>query len=198
MITVGLTGGIGSGKSTIAKMFRELGVPVYDSDAGAKSLMVCSEEIREQLVSLFGEEAYLGDELNRNHIATMVFSDRSKLEALNSIVHPAVRDHFAAWRDTQATPYVIQESALIFENGIQDQYDFVILVTAPLELRMDRVVERDSVTKADVQNRIENQMDDLDKIDLADFLVENIDLETTEKKVHELHNILSKLAQPQF
>ena len=198
MITVGLTGGIGSGKSTIAKMFGELGVPVYDSDAEAKSLMVCSEEIREQLVSLFGKEAYLGEELNRNHIATMVFSDRNKLEALNSIVHPAVRDHFTTWRDTQATPYVIQESALIFENGIQGQYDFVILVTAPLELRMDRVVERDGVTKAEVQNRIENQMDDLDKIDLADFLVENIDLETTEKKVHELHNILSKLAQPQF
>ena len=198
MITIGLTGGIGSGKSTVANMFRELGVPVYDSDAEAKALMVTSEEIKKQIVSLFGKKAYADDHLNRDYIASKVFVDRSKLEDLNSIVHPAVRVHFSEWRKEQTTPYVVQESAIIFENGIQDMYDFVVLVTAPLNLRIKRVVERDDVSEKRVQSRIENQLDDPEKMALADFVVENIDLETTQAKVAELHNTLLKLAQPPF
>ncbi len=198
MITVGLTGGIGSGKSTVAKMFRELGVPVYDSDAEAKTLMVTSEEIREQIISLFGKRAYTNDHLNRDYIASKVFTDRSRLEELNSIVHPAVRVHFAEWRKMQTTPYVIQESAIIFENRIHDMYDFVVLVTAPLDLRIKRVMERDDVSMENVQSRIESQLDDHEKMGLTDFVVENIDLETTREKVTELHNTLSKLAQSRF
>ena len=198
MITVGLTGGIGSGKSTVAEMFRELGVPVYDSDEEAKHLMATSEDIKQQIVALFGKEAYLDEELNRKHIASKVFSDRGKLEELNSIIHPAVRTHFIEWRKGQTAPYVVQESALIFESGIQSMYDFVVLVTAPLDIRIKRVMERDDVAMEKVQDRIENQMGDHEKISLADFMVENVDLETTRKKVTELHNTLSKLAQPQF
>lgn len=194
MMIVGLTGGIGSGKSTVANMFRELDVPVYDSDKEAKLLMSTSQRVKESIIDLLGEEAYSGGELNRTFIADKVFKDAKLLEQLNGIVHPAVRDHFLQWAKAQESPYVIQETALIFENGAQDKYNYTILVTAPRETRIQRVVDRDRVEEQAVVNRMQNQLEDEKKRVLADFSIENLQLEKTKGKVKELHLKLLALA----
>nr|WP_297788143.1 dephospho-CoA kinase [uncultured Allomuricauda sp.] len=194
MMIVGLTGGIGSGKSTVAKMFIELGVPVYDSDMEAKKLMVNSNEVKNAISELLGEEAYLNEGLNRPYIADKVFKDPEILGELNDIVHPAVREHFLEWVNHQKSPYVIQETALIFENNAQDKYDCTILVTAPEETRIQRVMDRDKIEKQAVIDRINNQMDDKKKVDLADFSLENLELDKTKRRVNELHLKLLALA----
>ncbi|TAI49061.1 dephospho-CoA kinase [Flagellimonas allohymeniacidonis] len=194
MKVVGLTGGIGSGKSTVAKMFKELGVPVYDSDYEAKRLMVHSKKLKEQIKDLLGNESYLDGNLNRPYIARRVFTHPDLLQSLNAIVHPAVREDFESWSSKQDAPYVIQETALIFEKGIEDYYDSVILITAPKDFRLDRVAKRDGLTKADVLQRMKNQMEDEGKMEKAHFVIENIDLDTTLKKVKETHESLVKLA----
>lgn len=194
MMLVGLTGGIGSGKSTVAEMFRDLDVPVYDSDLEAKQLMVTSMEMRQSILDLFGDEAYKGESLNRKYIANQVFKNTELLKKLNGIVHPAVRKHFLEWMEQQSAPYVIQETALIFENGVQDQYDATILVTAPLNVRLERVMKRDNTTEQAVMDRMKNQMDDNQKIDLAQFCIENMDLDTTREKVNQLHHKLLAMA----
>lgn len=194
MMLVGLTGGIGSGKSTVAEMFRDLDVPVYDSDLEAKQLMVTSMEMRQSILDLFGDEAYKGESLNRKYIANQVFKNTELLKKLNGIVHPAVRKHFLEWMEQQSAPYVIQETALIFENGVQDQYDATILVTAPLNVRLERVMKRDNTTEQAVMDRMKNQMDDNQKIDLAQFCIENVDLDTTREKVNQLHHKLLAMA----
>lgn len=190
MRIVGLTGGIGSGKSTVAGMFRELGVPVYDSDSEAKQLMTSSPKVRNAIIELLGKAAYQENTLNRSFVAEKVFNDPELLQKLNAIVHPAVRDHFKEWAEGRHVPYVVQETALIFENGSQDHYDYIILVTAPLDVRLKRVMERDGVGPKAVLERMKNQMDDVDKIDMAHFCIENLDLETTKERVKELHTKL--------
>lgn len=194
MKIVGLTGGIGSGKSTVAKMFRELGVPVYDSDEEAKKLMVSSTEVKEAIIELLGNEAYKDDVLDRAFIAGKVFKDPELLQQLNAIVHPAVRAHFLKWVQKKAVPYVIQETALIFENGVQDKYDYTLLITSPKEIRLQRVMDRDEVGEQQVLERMKNQIADDKKMALADFFIENIDLETTKKKVNDLHAELLALS----
>lgn len=184
---VGLTGGIGSGKSTVAKMFVELGIPVYNSDVEAKKLMVTSSEVKMAITELLGKEAYDENTLNRSYIANKVFKDIELLEKLNEIVHPAVGKHFMEWVNRQNSPYVIQETALIFENNAQDKYDCTILVTAPIEARIQRVIDRDNVEEQAVVDRINNQMDDKQKVDLADFSIKNLELDKTKGKVNELH-----------
>ena len=190
MIVVGLTGGIGSGKSTIATMFHELGVPVYNSDERAKYLMNTSKKIRKQLIELFGKKAYLEGNLNRTYIAKKVFNDTDLLEQLNQIVHPVVRKDFLKWTKKQNASYVIQETALLFENNAQELYDSVILITAPKELRIERVLSRDESTKEQIIARMNNQLDDQTKLELADFVIENIDLKTTALKVLEVHEAI--------
>nr|WP_288933448.1 dephospho-CoA kinase [uncultured Allomuricauda sp.] len=187
MMIVGLTGGIGSGKSTVAKMFVELGIPVYDSDMEAKELMVASSEVKTAITELLGEEAYDNQGLNRPYIADKVFKDPELLEKLNAIVHPAVRKHFLDWVERQESPYVIQETALIFENDAQDKYDYTILVTAPVETRIQRVIDRDNVEGQAVVDRMKNQLDDEQKVDLANFSLKNLELNKTRRKVKELH-----------
>ncbi|MEZ4808769.1 MAG: dephospho-CoA kinase [Allomuricauda sp.] len=196
MKIVGLTGGIGSGKSTVAEMFKELGIPVYDSDLEAKQLMVNSQELKEGIVGLLGKNAYVDGKLNRSFIAETVFNDPKVLQKLNTIVHPAVRAHFLEWAEEQTAPYVIQETALIFENGHQDRYDYTILVTAPLATRLQRVMKRDRAQEHEVLDRIKNQLEDDTKIEMANFHIENIDLETTKNKVKELHAKLLEQAKP--
>ncbi len=192
MKLIGLTGGIGSGKSTVAKMFVSLGVPVYNSDAEAKLLMGNSKIIKKAIVELFGNEAYLEGDLNREFIAKKVFSDKEALSQLNAIVHPAVREHFEAWVRKQDYSYVIQEAAIIFENNIQDKYDAVVLVAAPKETRLARVMARDKVDEHHVLSRMDNQWDEADKKALATYVIENINLEETKRKVQELHQIFLK------
>ncbi len=193
MIVVGLTGGIGSGKSTVANMFRKLGVPVYDSDVEAKQLMVSSKKIKKAIISLLGKKAYFKEDLNRSYIADKVFKNPELLQQLNDIVHPEVKTHFSDWAKSQTTNYVIQETALIFENGVEDRYDYVLLVTAPKELRLERVLARDGVSKQEVLDRMQHQMDDDEKMELAHFCIENIDLEVTERQVEKLHQKLDNV-----
>lgn len=194
MMIVGLTGGIGSGKSTVAKMFKELGVPVYDSDKEAKKLMVDSKEVRYKIEQLLGNNAYANGGLNRQYIAGKVFKSPELLQKLNNIVHPAVRTHFLEWAKRQESPYVIQETALIFENGAQEKYDRTILVTAPVENRIQRVIDRDNVGKQAVLDRMENQLNDEKKRRMAHYSIENLDLEKTKGKVKELHLKLLAMA----
>lgn len=187
MFIVGLTGGIGSGKSTIAGFFRELGVPVYDSDAEAKALMVSSEELREGIIQAFGKESYEGQSLNKNWLSQQVFGNDEALEKLNSLVHPAVRKHFLQWAEAQDYPFVIQETALIFENQAQDKYDFTLLVYAPEETRIQRVMSRSGWSREKIAARIAAQLSDEQKKELADQLLENIDLEVSRARVKQLH-----------
>lgn len=194
MMIVGLTGGIGSGKSTVAKMFMELEVPVYDSDQEAKKLMSTSKEVKTAIIQLLGDGAYNEEGLNRSFIAEKVFKDSDLLEKLNGIVHPAVREHFLNWAENQKSPYVIQETALIFENQAQDKYDHTILVTAPKNVRIQRVVQRDGAKEQAVKERMNNQLEDSQKRNLADFSIENLDLDKTKEKVKELHLKLLALA----
>ena len=188
MKIIGLTGGIGSGKTTVAKMFEELGVPIYNSDLEAKKLMHSSKTIRKKLVDLFGETAYQEGKLNRTYLAQSVFNDPELLKRLNKIVHPVVRKHFVKWSETQNAPYVIQETALLFENDAQGLYDKVILVTAPTEVRIKRLLERDNATREEILARMNNQLEDSKKLPLADYVIENIDLEKTSAKVDEIHS----------
>ncbi|WP_437369007.1 dephospho-CoA kinase [Maribacter litoralis] len=184
---VGLTGGIGSGKSTVAKMFMQLGVPVYNSDGRAKHLMNNSIDIKKRLVEFLGKESYKEGQLNRTFIAKKVFNDTELLAQLNAIVHPVVREDFLKWANQQDFCYVIQETALLFENEAQNLYDYVILVTAPKEERISRVVNRDSVTREQVIARMDNQLEDDEKLNLSDYVVENIDIERTKSSVLQVH-----------
>ncbi|WP_238934831.1 dephospho-CoA kinase [Aurantibacter crassamenti] len=185
---VGLTGGIGSGKTTVAKLFKALGVPVYNSDKEAKKLMNSSKELRKSIKDLFGKDAYKKKKLNRAFIAEQVFADKEMLKKLNAIVHPAVRNHFKSWVNEQDAPYVIQEAAIIFEQNNQDFYDKIVLVTAPKEIRIERVLQRDThQNRAKIEQRMANQLPDSEKIRLSDYIIENIVLESTENRVKELH-----------
>lgn len=190
---VGLTGGIGSGKSTVAKMFLRLGVPVYFADAQAKKLMNSSEELRKGIIDLFGEMAYKNNKLNTAFIAKIVFKNKEKLKRLNALVHPAVQRDFKNWMLTQNAPYVIQENPLIFEKQTQGNFDAIITVTAPLQDRIHRVMDRDGFTKEQVLDRMRNQGDDKLKIEGADFVIYNQDIEKTRAQTKEVHHRIISL-----
>lgn len=190
MMTVGLTGGIGSGKSTVGDFLKDLDVPVYNSDKQAKKLMNSSKKLKKKIVDVFGKSAYSDNQLNRLYIAQTVFGNKELLEKLNKIVHPAVRKHFLKWIKKQNSPYVVQETALLFENKSMDFYDKIVLVTAPKSIRLNRVMERDGVKKESILERMDNQLEDSEKIEFSDFVIENIDLSETRVKVGELNSAL--------
>ncbi|MCQ0110829.1 dephospho-CoA kinase [Zhouia amylolytica] len=189
-MVVGLTGGIGSGKSTVADMFHNLGVPVYIADKEAKKLMERSDDIRNKIVELLGEQAYDGYLPERSYIANIVFKDKHKLSALNAIIHPAVKKHFHEWYKAQKSPYVIKEVAILFETGGANECDYTILVTAPEEDRIKRVIIRDQVDREVVLERMNNQWPDNKKIELADFVINNTNLVKTQQQVTTIHNTL--------
>jgi len=174
MIIVGLTGGIGSGKTTVSKEFLSLGVPVYIADEEAKKLMKRSKIIRRKLVALFGEDAYLKDELNRSLIADRIFSNPDYLKKMNAIVHPRVAKHFEKWVLKQKTPYVIKEVAILFETGGDAYCDYIITVTAPKELRIERLLNREGASRKKIEAIMNNQWPDKDKIKRSHFVIENI------------------------
>ena len=194
MKIIGLTGGIGSGKTTVARMFQLHGIPVYNSDEQAKELMVKSEELVKEIKSLLGEEAYIGNELNREYIAQKVFADKEMLKSLNNLVHPAVRDDFNKWAAVQEAPYVIQEAAILFENGAHEKFDKMILVTAPKLIRLKRIMQRDNESEDNILARMSHQWDDTKKLPLANFVIENTDLEKTKTEVRKIHEKLSELS----
>ena len=176
-------------------MFGQLGVPVYFADDEAKRLMVTSTDLRERIIERFGDNTYDEKGLNTRYLAERVFNDRQSLEALNALVHPEVEKHFRHWVSNQNSNYVLQENPLLFEKNKQDQYDAVVLVTAPTELRIDRVMSRDGSTRAEVEARIRNQMDEESKTALATYVIENSgDLERCRDSVRAIHeSILSEL-----
>lgn len=184
---IGLTGGIGSGKSTVAKMFEALGVPVYYADQEAKKLMHTSPAIKNKLIESFGKEAYISNELNREFLANLVFNNKEKLAQLNAIVHPEVHKHFKDWVKKQTSKYVIQENAILFENNKQGAFDAIITVTAPLDVKINRVMARDTTTKENVLARMKNQWKDEDKISHSDYVIHNIDLEQSKLQVNQIH-----------
>ncbi len=192
MMIVGLTGGIGSGKTTVAKHFMSLGVPVYIADEEAKKLMNRSKVIKRKLIQLFGEKAYTNGTLNRPFLANIIFNDKDYLEKMNAIVHPRVARHFEKWTLKQNTPYVIKEVAILFENGGYNACDAVITVTSPKEIRIERLLKRDNTTLAKIEAIMKNQWTDAEKIKLSDFVIENIKLQNTKKQVDEIHKKLLK------
>ena len=192
MKVIGLTGGIGSGKSTIARLFAALGIAVYDSDTEAKKLINTSAEIKKRIVEVFGAEAYAEGVYNRAYIADIVFRNPDKLAVLNSIVHPVLADDFNQWVALQTSPYVIKEAAILFESGSYKNCDFIITVTAPEALRISRCMSRDGSTEAQVRARMAQQWTDAQRIALSDAVIENINLEETEKRVRELNNLFIK------
>lgn len=190
MKVIGLTGGIGSGKTTVANMFRELGVPVYVADLEAKNLMNTSKVIKRQLIEKFGSQAYANGELNRNFLAAKVFNDEVELQKINSIVHPKVKEHFDKWLSKQTSPYVIKEVAIIFEHNRQDEYDAIILVVSDKQQRLERVMKRDNSTREKVISIMNNQMADDVKIPLSNYIIENTTLQSTKAQVEEIHKTL--------
>jgi dephospho-CoA kinase len=173
MIKVGITGGVGSGKSVVSELLRLNGIPVYNSDSEAKRLMQTLANVRRLLINLLGEEAYVGKSLNRSYIANLVFGNVELLGRLNAIVHPAVRSDFNEWAVNQHSDIVVVESAILFESGLSPHLDKVIAVTAPLETRIARVVKRDSLSKEQILQRILSQMSEEERLRLSDFVVIN-------------------------
>ncbi len=188
---VGLTGGIGSGKTTAAGYFKKLGIPVYIADERAKLLMNTSKKIIVSIQELLGDEAYTNEGLNKKYVAEQVFTDKNLLASLNAIVHPAVDQDFQNWYKTQKAPYSIKEAAILFENGGYKKCDFMIVVTAPLDLRVQRVSKRDNLTKEEVLQRVKNQWTDAKKISLSDAIIENNSLSSLESSVARIHNHLT-------
>lgn len=191
MKIIGLTGGIGSGKTTVANMFSELGVPVYIADTEAKKLTDSSEVIRRELIHLLGEEAYSEKGLNRKFVADKIFNDKELLEGVNATIHPRVAAHFKNWVSQQTSEYVLQEAAILFENGSYRKFDKIILVTAPKDIRIARIMKRDNATYSEIEQRMNNQWSDEKKEKLADYIIQNLDIETTQKEVERLHLSLS-------
>lgn len=191
---VGLTGGIGSGKTTIANFFKELGVPIYIADTEAKALMNRSKVIKRKLIALFGDNAYQNEKLNRDFLSKQIFNNKDLLQKMNAIVHPKVASHFKRWVKKQEAPYVISEAAILFENGSYKKYDYIITVTAPEEVRLKRVMSRDSASKEKVKSVMNNQWKDEEKIKLSDYVIQNINLEEAKAQVLQIHqNLLQKL-----
>ena len=187
---IGLTGGIGSGKSKIAEYLMSKGIPVYIADLEAKKIMESEEVIRE-VRTQFGDDVIFEHKIDRRKLAAIVFNEPEKLTSLNNIVHPAVRQHFKAWiEQNKQHQLLVKEAAILFETGADADCDAVITVTAPLELRIDRVMQRDSVTYEEVLKRIDTQWSDEKKIQRSDFVITNIEFGDTKRQIDE---ILKKL-----
>ena len=191
MMKGGITGASGSGKSTVCRLFAQRGVAVYDSDAEAKRLMAESPELRAAVSARFGAEAYAGGALNRPYLAGKVFSDPAALADLNALVHPAVLADFAAWAERQEGSYVILESAILFDAGLEDSVDRTIAVLAPLELRLERTCRRDKCDPEAVRRRIAAQSDDDVLSEKADYTLVNIFEPDLEPTVAELDRIFT-------
>lgn len=187
MLKVGLTGGIGSGKSTVSKIFEVLGVPVYYADDAAKRLMNTSPELRKSIIAAFGEQSYRDNVLDRAYMASQVFTSKEKLEQLNALTHPATINDANEWMQRQQSPYTIKEAALIFESGSNQHLDYVIGISSPLQMRLQRVMERDNISKQEVEARMNRQMNEEEKMRLCDFIIYNDEQQPLIAQVLELH-----------
>lgn len=173
MIRIGITGGIGSGKSVVATLLQLHGIPVYKADDESKRLLAHSPRIRQQLTALFGPAIYTPEGINRQLLASRIFSNPEELESVNTIVHPAVKDDFLAWADQQDSQACAIESAILFESGFDRIVDVSLLIYAPLDLRIERALQRDGVPREEILRRISNQIPDEIKKERADYVIGN-------------------------
>ena len=197
MYKVGITGGIGSGKSTVCAILAEFGVAVYDSDSRAKRLMNEDNTLRERLVERFGSEVYCAEGLNRRYLAERVFGNPEELKALNAIVHPAVMDDFDRWALEQEGSYVVLESAILFEASLDRRVDVSVAVMAPEELRIERAMQRDGAQREQIVARMNNQISDQERVERVKYTIVNIDIDNLKSDVEQLHRRLSYVAQAQ-
>lgn len=190
MIRVGLTGGIGSGKSTIARIFEVLGIPVYYADPEAQQLMHQDPDLKAAIIRHFGPDSYLDEKLNRAYLSQLIFSEPEKRELLNSLVHPAVKRHAEEWMRRQSTPYAIHEAALVFEAGVTERLDLVIGVYAPEALRLLRATRRDNSNVEEVKKRMKGQIEEDIKMKLCDHVIINDEQQAVIPQVLSLHQLL--------
>lgn len=191
MISIAITGGIGSGKTYVSNMFQERGIPIYNADTEAKRLMVQDEVIRKELVALVGEEVYQGAELNKPLLASYLFSSAEHVQQINSIVHPRVKADFIEWLKARQEYEVAGiESAILFEAGFRDSVDSVIMVSAPEELRLARAMKRDGATEQQIRNRMSAQMNEDEKIKMADFVICNDETQPLNEQISFILQIL--------
>ena len=193
MKIIGLTGGIGSGKTTVLKMFKELGCATYVADIEAKKLMNSNKKLMNQIKQLFGDKAYLDDKLNTTFIAEIVFNDTVKLTALNALVHPAVREDFNNFVNKSTSKIIIYEAAILFESGSDKLCDLIITVATDIDERIERIIKRDGVTKEQILERMQHQLNDEEKVKKADFVINNSDIFNTKAQVSTIYKILMKL-----
>jgi len=194
MKIIGLTGGIGSGKSSVLEIFKKIGISTYNADESAKKIINSDKKIIYSIKQLFGEDIYDENELNSKLVSKIVFNDKEKLKSLNLIIHPAVAidfDNFC-FKHRDET-YIVKEAAIIFETKTENLFNKIIYVKAPKEIRIDRVMQRDNLSRDDVLNRIQNQINETSIIDKCDFIIDNINFTELEEKVLEIHNTLISL-----
>lgn len=195
MLKIGLTGGIGSGKSTVASIFEVLGIPVYYADEAAKKMMNENPSIIQAIKNLLGEESYQNGLLNRSYIATIIFQYPEKRIELNQIVHPATIEDAEIWMSKQTSPYCLKEAALIFESHAEKKLNFVIGVESPLELRIKRIIKRDKISDKDVLQRIEGQMNEEEKMSRCQFVINNNESTLLIPQVLEIHHQILKMSE---
>ena len=194
MIKVGITGGIGSGKTTVCKVFELLGVPVYYADNEAKEILNSNLEVRSNVLKTFGDSVLSDDgKIDKKKLASFVFNNKENLEKLNSIVHPAVREHFENWLNQHSSQkYILKEAAILFESGSYKLVDKIITVVAPLELKISRTMERDKITREQVEQRINNQISDDEKIKRSQFVIHNDEQQLLIPQILEIHHKMTK------
>jgi dephospho-CoA kinase len=192
MKIVGLTGGIGSGKSKALTFFKNKGIPCYQADLAGHKVLNENPEVKAKVQAYFGSEIYTSKGLDRKALGKQVFNNQEALQFLNGIVHPAVRLDFQNFIEEQQAPFIVSEVAILFENGGEKRYDKIILLTAPEALRIERVMARDGVSETEVRQRMQNQWTDAQKIPLADYVIDNTDWTTTE---NELERVYKELLQ---
>ena len=189
---IGLTGGIGSGKSKILLAFEALGVPCYNSDIKAKKIMEDNLEAKNSIIDLIGPDSYYNNKLNSSYISSKVFNDNKLLNSLNKIIHPKINSDFTSWIKFQNKPFVVIETAVLFESGLNFKCDKIIIVNAPLGLRLKRIIKRDKIKKNEIMKRINNQINFENKINESDFFINNTDWDETLIEVNRIFNILKK------
>ncbi|MES2138337.1 MAG: dephospho-CoA kinase [Bacteroidota bacterium] len=194
MIKIGITGGIGSGKTTVCKVFELLGVPVYYADIEAKQILDSNLEVKKNILNAFGNSVLNDEEkIDKKKLASLVFNNKENLEKLNSIVHPAVREHFEHWLQQHSTQkYILKEAAILFESGSYKLVDKIIAVVAPLELKISRTMQRDKVTQAEVELRISNQLNDDEKIKRSQFVIHNDEQQLLIPQILNIHDQITK------
>ena len=184
---IGVTGGIGSGKTSVCRVFNVLGIPVFSADQAASEIMNTNSEIIRSINSLSGTDMYPGGSLDREKLASLIFNDKTLLKKINSLVHPVIFDQFKAWADKQTTQYVVIEAAILFESGFSNLVDKVVTVVAPLDERVERVIKRNKLSRDQVMERVRNQMDDESRLKLSDYVISNSENEMIVPAILEIH-----------